>query len=241
MPTGRAQRPTRDRLLLLVAVGVGQQGQVTGALDGGGQFALVAGLGAGDTAGHDLTGLGDVALQGLEILVIDLGSTLGGKTAELAATIETLLHGLFLSGLVGFIFIIARLFGFLGGLGGALGLTALAAFLLCALGALGLHDVGVSSLGFVALDDQVAQQSVVVAEVGGQLIKDVLAALAVHEYVVGLVDLLARVGELTTAPILQSVDLAAGGVDELGLPVDHPRNLFTLVRVDHKDYFIVAH
>src|SRR5690606_30826180 len=39
-----------------VAVGVGQQGQVAGALDSDGQLTLVLGLGTGDTAGNDLAG-----------------------------------------------------------------------------------------------------------------------------------------------------------------------------------------
>src|SRR5690606_25300234 len=79
-------------LVLLVAVGIGQKGQVTGALDGGSQLTLIASLGACDTAGDDFSGFGNIALQGFEILVVNLGGAFGGKTTELTATIETLLH-----------------------------------------------------------------------------------------------------------------------------------------------------
>src|SRR5690554_2509799 len=75
-----------------VAVGVGQQGQVARTLDSDGQLALVLGLCTGDTAGYDLAGFGDVGLQGVEILVIDLFNAFSGKTAELSATEKTC-HG----------------------------------------------------------------------------------------------------------------------------------------------------
>src|SRR5690606_38510896 len=73
----------------LVAVGVRQQRQITRALDCGGQLALIAGPGTGNTARHNLTGLGDVVAQGVEILVVDLLHAFGGETAKLATTKET--------------------------------------------------------------------------------------------------------------------------------------------------------
>src|SRR5690554_6710838 len=82
-----------DAVLATVAVGVGQQGQVAGTLDGGGQLTLVFGFGPGDTARNDLAGFGDVGLQGVEILVVDLLHAFGGETAELTTTEETC-HGL---------------------------------------------------------------------------------------------------------------------------------------------------
>src|SRR5690606_32469157 len=72
----------------VVVVGVRDQRQETGALDGRGQLALVLRLGAGDAAGNDLAGLGEVLAQGVEILVIDLLDTFGGELAELATTEE---------------------------------------------------------------------------------------------------------------------------------------------------------
>src|SRR5690606_21209594 len=76
----------------VVVVGVRDQGQVTGALDRGGQLALVARLGAGHAARDDLAGLGQVLAQGVEILVVDLLDALGSELAELAAA-EELGHG----------------------------------------------------------------------------------------------------------------------------------------------------
>src|SRR5690554_5196421 len=76
----------------VVVVGVRDQREVAGALDRERQLALVARLGAGDAARHDLAVLGEVLAQGVEILVIDLLDTLGGELAELAAA-EELGHG----------------------------------------------------------------------------------------------------------------------------------------------------
>jgi len=52
-----------------VRVGVRQQGQVAGALDGSGQLALILGLGAGDPARDDLAALGNIGLEQVQILV----------------------------------------------------------------------------------------------------------------------------------------------------------------------------
>src|ERR1051325_7620034 len=76
----------------VVVVGVRQQRQEARALDRGGQLALVARLGAGDAARHDLAVLGDVVAQRVEILVVDLLYVFGREAAELAAA-EELGHG----------------------------------------------------------------------------------------------------------------------------------------------------
>jgi len=66
-------------------IGVRQQGEVAGALDRDCQLALVEGTRSGNAAGNDLARLGDVGLQGAEILVVDLAGILGGELAELPA------------------------------------------------------------------------------------------------------------------------------------------------------------
>src|SRR5487761_928538 len=71
-----------------VLIGVGQQRQEARALDRDGQLALVEGLRAGDAARDDLTGLGDIALQGAEILVIDVRDAFGREAAKLLAARE---------------------------------------------------------------------------------------------------------------------------------------------------------
>src|SRR5579883_2505905 len=71
-----------------VLIGVGQQRQKTRALDGDRELALVEGLRAGDAARDDLARLGDVALQGPEILVIDVGDAFGREAAKLLAARE---------------------------------------------------------------------------------------------------------------------------------------------------------
>src|SRR4051812_4549375 len=54
-------------------------------LDGGGKFALLLGRNSRDARGHDLAALGNVALQQLDVLVVDLRSIGAGERAGLAA------------------------------------------------------------------------------------------------------------------------------------------------------------
>src|SRR5690606_24111597 len=83
-------RHARDPASMRVAVR--QQREEARVLDRGAEHALVARLGTGDAARHDLAGLADVLAQHVEILVVDLGHALGGETAELLAA-EELGHG----------------------------------------------------------------------------------------------------------------------------------------------------
>src|SRR4029077_2790837 len=76
------------RLRPLVLIGVRQQRQETRALDRDRELALVEGLRSRDAARHDLAGLGDIALECREILVVDRLHPFGGETAELLATRE---------------------------------------------------------------------------------------------------------------------------------------------------------
>src|SRR5205807_7998558 len=71
-----------------VLVGIGQQRQEARALDRHRQLALIEGLGPRDAARNDLAGLGDVALERAEILVVDRLHALGREAAELLTTRE---------------------------------------------------------------------------------------------------------------------------------------------------------
>src|SRR5438445_794005 len=71
-----------------VLVGIGQQRQEARALDRHRQLTLIEGLGPGDAARNDLAGLGDVALERAEILVVDRLHALGREAAELLTTRE---------------------------------------------------------------------------------------------------------------------------------------------------------
>src|ERR1700686_4750167 len=68
-----------------VLIGIRQQRQETRALDRRSQLALIEALGAGDTARHDLTGLGHVVLQRRQILVVDHDDAVGGEATEFLA------------------------------------------------------------------------------------------------------------------------------------------------------------
>src|ERR1044071_2040407 len=90
MPANRLRLELRFTASVLI--GVRQQGQVAGTLHRNGQLALVVRLGAGDAAGNDLAGFGDVALEDAEILVVDALDAFGSEAAELAAA-EKAGHG----------------------------------------------------------------------------------------------------------------------------------------------------
>src|SRR5262245_24535549 len=93
---------------------VGQEAEEPGALDGAREFALLLGRHRRDPARDDLATLGHVALQELDVLVVDLGGVGAGKRAGLAAAEERPAgrqlgeaHGLFLRRL-GFVAVVAR-------------------------------------------------------------------------------------------------------------------------------------
>ena len=62
-------------------VGIGQQSQVARALDRRGKLSLETRARAGDARRHDLAVLGNVLLEHVEILVIDLGNAFSGESA----------------------------------------------------------------------------------------------------------------------------------------------------------------
>ena len=96
-------------------------------------------------------------------------------------------------------------------------------------------------IGLVAHDHQMAQHGVVEAEARLQLVQHVLAALDVQHHVVRLGQVLDRVSQLAAAPVFQAVNLAAVGLDQRLVALDHRRHLFALVRVDQKHDFIMTH
>src|SRR3984957_18908343 len=73
----------------LVLIGIRQQCQKPRAPDGELQLSLIVGPRTGDPARHDLAGFGDVALEGGQILVVDLLDVVGRESAELLAAEKT--------------------------------------------------------------------------------------------------------------------------------------------------------
>src|SRR5277367_6804113 len=78
----------------LVLVGVRQQGQEAGAANRELQLALIVSARTRDAARHYLAGLGDVALERRQILVVDLLDVIGRESAELLAAEKTCHVGL---------------------------------------------------------------------------------------------------------------------------------------------------
>src|SRR2546429_2460473 len=72
-----------------VLIGVGQEREKARPLDRHRELALIEGFRAGDAARNDLARLGDIALQGGEILVVDRLHAFGGEAAELSSPRET--------------------------------------------------------------------------------------------------------------------------------------------------------
>src|SRR5471030_2793390 len=198
-----------------VAVAIRQQSEESRALNRLRQLTLVARLGAGDTARHDLAGFGDVLAQGVEILVIDLLGTFSGETAEFLAA-KKFGHGnlrnLEKRGLFGFgarrsrrtfaarFVVFAKTKAFV--------VAATAAFVV-----LVLEDEGLIRDRLIAQNDEMAQHGVVEAKTGLQFLQYALSALDVHHHIVRFGQIVDRVGNLTAAPIFQTMNLALVRLD----------------------------
>ena len=74
---------------------VGQQSDLTCALDSGGQVTLVSCTGTGGTAGQNLATLGQVTAELSSVLVIDAGHLVHAESTNLLALAGT--HTLFVS------------------------------------------------------------------------------------------------------------------------------------------------
>src|SRR5262249_49326709 len=76
---------------------------------------------------------------------------------------------------------------------------------------------------------------------GFELAENVGLALDVHEHVVGLGEVLDRIGELAAAPVFEAVDLALGvALDQRLVTLDHRGHLLALVRVGQKHDLVVT-
>src|SRR5690606_38534414 len=59
--------------------------------------------------------------------------------------------------------------------------------------------------------------------------------------VVGLDQVVDRIGQLAAAPVLEAVDLALAALDQRLVALDHGGHLLALVRMDQEHDFIVTH
>src|SRR5258708_28899557 len=80
----------------LVLIGVREQGQEARTPDGELQLALIVSARTRDAARNNLAGLGDIALERRQILVVDLLDVVGRESAELLAAKKTCHVGLLL-------------------------------------------------------------------------------------------------------------------------------------------------
>src|SRR5580704_7678418 len=185
---------------------VGEQGEEARTLDRLGQFALLQRRNRGDAAGHDLAALGDVALQQLHILVVDLRGVGAGKRAHLAAAHE----GAARSGGGG---------GSFGGGGVRHGFLSLALgrnFVETALAvavAAGEHGRELQ-IELIDAQGEVAQHVFVDGEQAFHLLDRVRRRVDRQERIVALAVLLDPIGEVAKAPVLNLGDVSALGFDE---------------------------
>ena len=90
-------------------------------------------------------------------------------------------------------------------------------------------------------DDEAADDSIVEAEAVLELVDGCLLGLNVHQNVVSLAELLDGIGKLPAAPVLKTLNLTAGLLDNALVALDHSGNLFALIRMDHEHNFIMTH
>src|SRR5258706_14580603 len=237
-----------------VQVGVVDQREEAGAIDGHAQLALVSGLGAGDARRDDLSVLVDEILEDRNVLVVDLLDLLGGEAAELAAAEQPAI-------LVASVLAFGELaaFSFTASAGGwsghgvslgsrrRLGGLFPGRFNRCGAGGIGdvarllfLHHRRRPGHGLGHLDGEVAQHGVVelerVLELGERLVAD----FDVHKHLMRLEHLLDRVGDLAPPPVLDAMHLAVAGGDRVAVALDHPGDLFALVRMNDENDLVMA-
>src|SRR6516165_11599522 len=80
--------PQEFRTSSVLADHIRQQSEKTRALDGARELALLFSRYCGDAARHHFAALGNIALQKLDVLVIDLGRVGAGERAALTAAKE---------------------------------------------------------------------------------------------------------------------------------------------------------
>ena len=102
------------------------------------------------------------------------------------------------------------------------------------------HDRG-SRFGLLGLDDEVTQDGVVETEAVFDFSQGGIGALDVHQNIVSLDELLDRVGELATAPVLDAVNLTALFENEGLVTFDHRADLFGLIGVHDDAQFVMTH
>src|SRR5215510_14771583 len=210
-PTWRRIKPIRRPCAAFWSADqVGQKAEEPRPFDGAGEFALLLRRHGRDPARNDLAALGDVMLQQLDVLVVDLGGVGAGERTDLAAAEERptgrqlrKAHGLLLRRRLGFVALVAA--------PASLALAAaLAAALLAIAVAVGLAHHG-RRPGLVLVDAhrEVAQDILVEALLPFDLGKRRRGRVHVHEGEMRLAVLAQAVAERLEAPVLGFADGAA--------------------------------
>ena len=68
-----------------------------------------------------------------------------------------------------------------------------------------------------------------------------LVALDIHQHIMGLVQLLDRIRQLTPTPVFQAMNLAAMASNVGLITFDHGRHLLALIGVNDKHNFVMTH
>ena len=86
-----------------------------------------------------------------------------------------------------------------------------------------------------------AQNGIVELERMIEFVQRFAVALNVHQNVMGLVDFLDRVSQLTATPVFQTMKSTALGSNDGAVALDHAGHLLALVRMDDKNDFVMTH
>src|ERR1035437_9009257 len=104
-----------------------------------------------------------------------------------------------------------------------------------------LHHRRWCGLGLLHFYREVAQHGIIELEAGFDFDQCFVVALDVQANIVCLGEFLDNVGQLTTAPVFDAVNLAAVGGDDRLVALDHRGHLLALIRMDDKYDFIMTH
>ena len=111
----------------------------------------------------------------------------------------------------------------------------LSVFFLC------LHNERFVSNDIIATNHQITNDGIVIPECRRQLFHRFVRGFDIHKNIVGFVNFIDVVGQLTSAPIFKTMHLPAIFGDDVGISLNHTWNLFRLVGMDHEHNFVVSH
>src|SRR5690625_956993 len=104
-----------------------------------------------------------------------------------------------------------------------------------------LHHDGRTLGCFFGLNDEIAQNGIVVAESVFELFQGFATHLDVHAHIMRFHQFLNRISQLTATPVFEAVHFAPVRGHNGFISFDHGVNLFALIGVYYKHHFVMTH